>query len=124
VELAASRASPALRRYEGIDQRALDLVVDDEISLGDFVLAAGAGGAVRHRGGRALRPGLGNDASSLDESSVTDCSSTRTTPAAEVRGAAVPEILRSVITPGSRDGARPGAAPNDRRDRPHRGARG
>ncbi len=28
-------------RYEGIDQRALDLAVDDEISLGDFVLAGG-----------------------------------------------------------------------------------
>ena len=28
-------------RYEGFDQRALDLVVDDELSLGDFVLAGG-----------------------------------------------------------------------------------
>ncbi len=28
-------------RYEGIDQRAIDLVVDDELSVGDFVLAGG-----------------------------------------------------------------------------------
>ena len=28
-------------RYEGVDQRAIDLVVDEEISLGDFVLTGG-----------------------------------------------------------------------------------
>jgi len=28
-------------RYEGIDQRALDLVVDEEISIGDYVLTGG-----------------------------------------------------------------------------------
>ena len=57
-------------RYEGFDQRILDTVVDDEISLGDFVLAGGELAAlcvieavVR------LRPGgLGNDASSVEES--------------------------------------------------------
>ena len=27
--------------YEGVDQRAIDLVVDEEISLGDFVLTGG-----------------------------------------------------------------------------------
>lgn len=28
-------------RYEGVDQRAIDLVVDDEISLGDYVISGG-----------------------------------------------------------------------------------
>ena len=85
-------------RYEGIDQRALDRVVDDEISLGDFVLAGGELAAlcvieavVR------LRPGaLGNDESSLDESfSDGLLEYPHYTQPAEVRGVAVPEILRS-----------------------------
>ena len=85
-------------RYEGIDQRALDLVVEDELSLGDFVLAGGELAAlcvieavVR------LRPGaLGNDASSLDESfSDGLLEYPQFTQPAEVRGVAVPEILRS-----------------------------
>jgi tRNA (guanine37-N1)-methyltransferase len=85
-------------RYEGIDQRALDLVVDDELSLGDFVLAGGELAAlcvieavVR------LRPGaLGNDESSLDESfSDGLLEYPHYTQPAEVRGLAVPEVLRS-----------------------------
>ena len=85
-------------RYEGIDQRALDRVVDDEISLGDFVLAGGELAAlcvieavVR------LRPGaLGNDESSRDESfSDGLLEYPHYTQPAEMRGVAVPEILRS-----------------------------
>ncbi|MGD0852402.1 MAG: tRNA (guanosine(37)-N1)-methyltransferase TrmD [Acidimicrobiales bacterium] len=85
-------------RYEGIDQRALDLAVDDELSLGDFVLAGGELAAlcvieavVR------LRPGaLGNDESTLDESfSDGLLEYPHYTQPAEVRGVAVPEILRS-----------------------------
>ena len=98
-ELAAREGFSLLcGRYEGIDQRALDLVVDDEISLGDFVLAGGELAAlcvieavVR------LRPGaLGNDESSLDESfSDGLLEYPHYTQPAEVRGVAVPEILRS-----------------------------
>ena len=85
-------------RYEGIDQRALDLVVDDELSLGDFVLAGGELAAlcvieavVR------LRPGaLGNDESSRDESfSDGLLEYPHYTQPSEVRGLVVPEILRS-----------------------------
>ena len=85
-------------RYEGFDQRALDLEVDDEISLGDFVLAGGELAAlcviesvVR------LRPGgLGNDESSVEESFGDGLLEypQYTTPAV-VRGMQVPEILRS-----------------------------
>jgi len=85
-------------RYEGFDQRALDTVVDDEISLGDFVLAGGELAAlcvieavVR------LRPGaLGNDAS-VEEESFGDglLEYPQYTKPAVVRGLEVPEILRS-----------------------------
>jgi len=111
VELAALEGFSLLcGRYEGIDQRALDLVVDDEISLGDFVLAGGELAAlcvieavVR------LRPGaLGNDASSLDESFSDGLLEYRTTPSrprCAVRRC--PRYCVRVITPGSRDGAAP-----------------
>jgi tRNA (guanine37-N1)-methyltransferase len=85
-------------RYEGFDQRALDLEVDDEISLGDFVLAGGELAAlcviesvVR------LRPGgLGNDESSVEESFGDGLLEyPQYTKPADVRGMEVPEILRS-----------------------------
>ena len=85
-------------RYEGFDQRALDLVVDDELSLGDFVLAGGELAAlcvieavVR------LRPGaLGNDESSRDESFGDGLLEyPHYTKPAEVRGRRVPEVLLS-----------------------------
>lgn len=42
LELAASRSAILLcGRYEGIDQRLIDAEVDEEISLGDFVLSGG-----------------------------------------------------------------------------------
>jgi tRNA (guanine37-N1)-methyltransferase len=85
-------------RYEGIDQRALDLVVDDEISLGDFVLAGGelAALCVIEAVVRLLPGALGNDASSLDESfSDGLLEYPHYTQPAEVRGVAVPEVLRS-----------------------------
>ena len=49
--------------YEGIDQRFIDECVDEEISLGDFVLtggeiAAGDGCGVPHGSGGACRPGV------------------------------------------------------------------
>jgi tRNA (guanine37-N1)-methyltransferase len=85
-------------RYEGIDQRALDLVVDDEISLGDFVLAGGelAALCVIEAVVRLLPGTLGNDESSRDESfSDGLLEYPHYTQPAEVRGVAVPEILRS-----------------------------
>jgi tRNA (guanine37-N1)-methyltransferase len=99
VELAALEGFSLLcGRYEGIDQRAIDLAVDDEVSLGDFILAGGELAAlcvieavVR------LRPGaLGNDASSAEESfSDGLLEYPHYTQPAEVRGVEVPEVLRS-----------------------------
>jgi tRNA (guanine37-N1)-methyltransferase len=85
-------------RYEGIDQRALDLVVDDELSLGDFVLAGGelAALCVIEAGVRLVPGALGNDASSDDESFRDGLLEyPQYTRPAEVRGRVVPEILRS-----------------------------
>lgn len=85
-------------RYEGFDQRVLDLVVDDEVSLGDFVLAGGELAAlcvieavVR------LRPGgLGNEESSVDESFADGLLEyPQYTKPASLRGRDVPEVLRS-----------------------------
>ena len=85
-------------RYEGIDQRVLDLEVDDEISLGDFVLAGGelAALCVIESVVRLLPGGLGNDESSVDESFGDGLLEyPQYTKPAEVRGLGVPEILRS-----------------------------
>jgi tRNA (guanine37-N1)-methyltransferase len=85
-------------RYEGFDQRALDLVVDDEISLGDFVLAGGelAALCVIESVVRLLPGALGNDESSVDESfSHGLLEYPQYTKPAEVRGERVPAILLS-----------------------------
>lgn len=85
-------------RYEGFDQRALDLVVDDEISLGDFVLAGGelAALCVIESVTRLLPGGLGNDESSAEESfSEGLLEYPHYTKPAELRGLAVPDVLLS-----------------------------
>jgi tRNA (guanine37-N1)-methyltransferase len=85
-------------RYEGFDQRAIDLVVDDEISLGDFVLAGGelAALCVIEAVVRLLPGALGNDESSVEESFGDGLLEyPHYTKPAEFRGLEVPEILRS-----------------------------
>ncbi|HEV3267865.1 MAG TPA: tRNA (guanosine(37)-N1)-methyltransferase TrmD [Acidimicrobiales bacterium] len=85
-------------RYEGFDQRALDLVVDDEVSLGDFVLAGGelAALCVIESVVRLLPGALGNDDSSVDESfSHGLLEYPQYTKPAVVRGEHVPEVLLS-----------------------------
>ncbi len=45
-------------RYEGIDRRVIDSHIDEELSIGDFVLSGGgAGGARYHRRGRSAVAG-------------------------------------------------------------------
>ncbi|MBI2339460.1 MAG: tRNA (guanosine(37)-N1)-methyltransferase TrmD [Deltaproteobacteria bacterium] len=57
-------------RYEGVDQRAIDLVVDEEISIGDYVLSGGEPAAVVVVDALArLIPGVvGNEQAVVDES--------------------------------------------------------
>ena len=85
-------------RYEGFDQRALDLGVDREISVGDFVLAGGelAALCVIESVVRLLPGALGNDSSSEEESFAEGLLEyPHFTKPAEYRGIEVPEILRS-----------------------------
>jgi tRNA (guanine37-N1)-methyltransferase len=89
-------------RYEGVDERVNELVADQEMSIGDYVLSGGElGAAVILDATMRLLPGvLGNDASSDNES--FEISSARAgglldhpqyTRPAEFRGLAVPEVL-------------------------------
>lgn len=59
--------------YEGIDQRVLDTLVDEELSIGDYVLTNGAlAAAVVTDAIVRLLPGvLGDDASAVDDSFAT-----------------------------------------------------
>ena len=85
-------------RYEGVDERIRTGLCDDEVSLGDFVLAGGelAALAIMEAVAR-LRPGvLGNEASPDDESFADGLLEyLHYTRPADFRGMEVPEVLRS-----------------------------
>ncbi len=60
-------------RYEGIDQRFIDRHVDEEISLGDFVLSGGELPALTLLDAvTRLQPGVLNDAASHEQDSFSD----------------------------------------------------
>jgi tRNA (guanine37-N1)-methyltransferase len=85
-------------RYEGVDQRVADHLVDEELSVGDFVLAGGelAALVVVEAVARLLPGVLGNDQSSADESFTTGLLEyPHYTRPAEFRGWEVPDVLRS-----------------------------
>jgi tRNA (guanine37-N1)-methyltransferase len=100
AELAASPDGFSLLcgRYEGVDQRVADHLVDGELSVGDFVLAGGelAALVVVEAVARLLPEVLGNEDSALEES-FTDglLEYPQYTRPAEFRGWPVPEVLRS-----------------------------
>jgi tRNA (guanine37-N1)-methyltransferase len=100
VELAALPGGFSLLcgRYEGVDQRVSDHLVDGELSVGDFVLAGGelAALVVIEAVARLLPDVLGNEASSLDESfSGGLIEYPQYTRPADFRGWEVPAVLRS-----------------------------
>jgi tRNA (guanine37-N1)-methyltransferase len=85
-------------RYEGVDQRVADHLADDELSLGDFVLAGGEVAAVAIiEAVTRLVPGvMGNDDSALDESFGRGLLEyPHYTRPAVFRGWSVPDVLRS-----------------------------
>jgi tRNA (guanine37-N1)-methyltransferase len=85
-------------RYEGVDQRVADHLVDGELSVGDFVLAGGALAAlvVVEAVARLLPDVLGNEESARDESFAEGLLEyPQYTRPAEFRGWSVPEVLRS-----------------------------
>jgi tRNA (guanine37-N1)-methyltransferase len=86
-------------RYEGVDQRVLDLAVDEEISIGDYVLSGGEVPAmVLIEGLVRLLPGvLGNPESTRTESFSGGAllEGPHYTRPPIYRGHSVPEVLRS-----------------------------
>ncbi len=100
AELAASPDGFSLLcgRYEGVDQRVADHLVDGELSVGDFVLAGGelAALVVIEAVARLLPEVLGNEDSALEESFTHGLLEyPQYTRPAEFRGWPVPEVLRS-----------------------------
>ncbi|MEZ5175867.1 MAG: tRNA (guanosine(37)-N1)-methyltransferase TrmD [Acidimicrobiia bacterium] len=86
-------------RYEGIDERIVANLIDEEVSLGDFVLSGGeAAAAVIIEGVVRLLPGVvGNPMSTETESFRGDglLEEPQYTRPAEFRGWRVPEVLLS-----------------------------
>ena len=99
AELAAIEGFSLLcGRYEGVDDRVREHLVDDELSIGDVVLAGGevAAMVVLEAVGRLVPGVMGNEASAGDESfSAGLLEYPQYTRPAEFRGWAVPEVLRS-----------------------------
>ena len=98
VEALAREESLALLcgHYEGVDQRVLDSAIDEELSIGDFVLTGGELGALVVIDAVArLVPGvLGSDESSEDESFTTGLLEyPQYTRPADFRGLKAPEVL-------------------------------
>ena len=82
--------------YEGVDQRALDECIDEELSIGDYVLTGGELGAlvVVDSVSRLIPGVLGSAESGEDESFTTGLLEyPQYTRPADFRGCAVPEVL-------------------------------
>lgn len=88
-------------RYEGVDERVVEHVADEELSIGDFVLSGGewACGVVVDSVSRLLPGVVGNDASTEHESFAPDGDQVgildfpQYTRPADYRGWRVPEVL-------------------------------
>ena len=98
-DLAAAGAFSLLcGRYEGVDERVREHLVDDELSVGDYVLAGGEVAAlVVIEAVARLVPGvMGNEASTEEESFADGLLEyPHYTRPADFRGWEVPEVLRS-----------------------------
>lgn len=85
-------------RYEGLDQRVIDHWIDEEISLGDFVLSGGEAAAlVLMEAVSRYVPGVLGDEESLEQESFSQglLEYPQYTRPAVFRGHAVPDVLTS-----------------------------
>lgn len=85
-------------RYEGVDERVRDLYVDEEISIGDYVLTGGelAAMVVIDAVSRLLPGVLGSDRSAKEDSFFNSLLEyPQYTRPSEFRGVSVPEVLLS-----------------------------
>ncbi len=99
VELAREKALVLVAgRYEGVDERLIDAEVDEELSIGDYVLSGGelAAMVVIDAVTRQLPGALGHELSAQEDSyadDLLDCP--HYTRPEEFNGAMVPEVLLS-----------------------------
>jgi tRNA (guanine37-N1)-methyltransferase len=99
IELAQANSMVLLcGRYEGVDERLLERRVDEELSIGDFVLSGGelAAMALMDAVVRQLPGALGDEASAVEESfadGLLDCP--QYTRPETYQGLKVPEVLMS-----------------------------
>lgn len=85
-------------RYEGVDERIAEHMIDEEVSLGDFVIAGGEAAAlVIVEGVSRLVPGVVGNTESIESESFRGptIEEPHYTRPAEYRGWEVPEVLRS-----------------------------
>ena len=85
-------------RYEGVDQRVLDELVDEEISLGDYVISGGETGCMAIiEGITRLIPGAIDDPESVKQDSFQNgiLDHPHYTRPDDVDGKKVPEVLSS-----------------------------
>ncbi len=85
-------------RFEGVDQRAIDRFIDQEVSLGDYVLAGGeVAAAAAIEGVARLLPGVVGNPESTERESFRDglLEEPVYTRPADYEGAKVPEVLLS-----------------------------
>ncbi len=85
-------------RYEGIDRRVIDSHIDEELSIGDFVLSGGELGAlvIIDAVVRLLPGALGNEQSAVHETFTSGLlEHAHYTRPAEWRGVSVPDVLLS-----------------------------
>ena len=85
-------------RYEGVDQRVIDHLIDEEASLGDYVLAGGeVAAAAAIEGVTRLIPGVVDNPDSTAKESFRDGQLEEPvyTRPAEFRGWEVPQVLLS-----------------------------
>jgi tRNA (guanine37-N1)-methyltransferase len=105
-------------RYEGIDQRVVEVLGAEELSVGDFVLSGGeiAALAVVEAVARLLPGVLGDDASTVEESHESGLVEyPQYTRPPEFRGRTVPEVLLSGDHGRIRDWRRASAVERTRR---------
>jgi tRNA (guanine37-N1)-methyltransferase len=108
--------------YEGVDHRVVEALVDDEISIGDYVLTNGAiAAAVVCDAVIRLLPGALGDERSPEEESFSDpqlLEAPAYTRPVEFRGMAVPEVLLSGHHGKIREWKRENALARTRLNRP------